>query len=127
MALQNYARLKVFVDGTELTQVTSISMQTQSGNQVVNLLNEGLGGFTEGSGMVTIEIGYAVPIGGQEHKFQQKCANKEFVTIQLVQGAEQYTGVGKYDSTDISQTAGASVEGRATWMGELAAFEGGLL
>lgn len=125
-ALQDYARIKIFIDGTELVQVTSVRYRTESGNQPVNLLNEGLGGFTPGSGMSSIEIGYAIPLGGQEHKFQQNCANREYVTIQLVIGGETFVGTGKYETTEVSQSASASVEGSASWMGELAAMQGGI-
>lgn len=125
-AIQAYARIKVFVDGTELTQITSLRVRTDSGLQPVNLMNEGLGGFTEGSGLVTIEIGYAIPIGGQEYKFQQKTADREFVTIQIIAGGETWIGTGKFDTSEFSQSVGANAEGTATWMGPLARMEGGI-
>lgn len=123
MPLQNYARLKVLIDGTEMTQITSLQMTTASGNQVVNLMGEGLGGFTEGSGSVSIEIGYAIPIGGTEYDYQVACAAKRFVTVQLVQGSNQYVGTGKFDEDSFSQSAGANAEGTITWMGELNEFQ----
>lgn len=124
MALQNYARNKVLADGTELTQVTSMQMTTSSGNQPVNLMTEGLGGFTEGSGMVAIEIGYAIPISGTEFDYQAKTANKDFVTLQVVSGANSYTGTGKFDEDSFSQSSGANAEGTVTWTGELKPFDG---
>lgn len=124
--LQNYARLKVYFDSGQLEQITSIQHSTASGNQAVDLLTEGLGGFTDGSGRCTLEIGFAVPLGGSEYPFQEKCAKKEFVTVQLISGAQQYVGVGKIEETNISQSANANLEGTCSWIGELAAFEGGL-
>jgi len=123
MALQDYAKLKCFYNNDALTQVTSLSHVTNSGNQRVDLLNEGLGGFTEGSGDVTIEVGFAVPIGGMEENFQADCANKAFVTMQFFAGKDSYIGRGKIDTVSIDQTVGSSVEGKFTWIGELKPME----
>jgi hypothetical protein len=123
MALQTYARLSIAYNGNWLTQVTSVSHTTNSGNQRVDLLNEGLAGFTPGSGDCEIEIGYAVPIGGPEDNYQQDCANKSFVTLQLQCGAVGYIGNGWIDTNKISQSTNQSVEGTATWKGELRPFE----
>jgi hypothetical protein len=123
LAQQDYARLAAFLDDNLLTQVTSISLTTNSGNQRVDLLNEGLGGFTPGSGDCTIEIGFVVPAGGLEEEFQQKCANRDFVKMQVPVGSKDYVGKGKIDTVSISQSVSASVEGSLTWIGELAALE----
>ncbi len=123
MALQNYARIKALIEGQEVTQITSLQMTTSSGNQVVNLMTEGLGGFTEGSGQVSVEIGYAIPIGGTGIDYQKLTAEKSFVTMQIVQGANQYVGTGKFDEDSFSQSSGANAEGTVTWLGELNAFQ----
>lgn len=123
MALQNYARIKILIDGQEMTQITSAQMTTASGNQVVNLMTEGLGGFTEGSGSVSIEVGYAIPIQGTEYDYQVATATKRFVTVQVVQGSNQYVGTGKFDEDSFSQSSGANAEGTVTWMGELNPFQ----
>lgn len=118
MALQNYAKLGVFYNGNAITQLTSASHVTNSGQQRVDLM-EGLGGFTPGPGDVTIEIGFAVPIGGTEDDFQEDCANGEFVTIQFGCGRKFYIGQGKLQTVSISGSAGANTEGTFTWIGEL--------
>jgi hypothetical protein len=123
VAQQDYARLAVFYNDNLLTQVTSISLTTNSGNQRVDLLNEGLGGFTPGSGDCTIEVGFVVPAGGLEEEFQQHCADREFVKMQVPVGSKDYVGKGKLDTVSISQSVNASVEGSFTWIGELAALE----
>ncbi len=124
MALQDYARLGAFYNGNALTQLTSVSIVTNSGNQRVDLMNEGLGGFTPGPGDITIEIGFAVPIGGTEDEFQEDCANRAFVTLQIPIGRKYYIGRGKIESVSISGSAGANVEGSFTWTGELKPLEG---
>ncbi len=120
MAVQSdYARLAVFYNSNALTQVTSIALNTESGQQRVDLLNEGLGGWTPGSGSVSIEIGFVIPIGGQEDEFQEDCANGTYVTMQIPVGRKSYIGKGKVTSVKISQSTNASTEGSLTFEGEL--------
>jgi len=117
--LQDHARLAIFVDQVVQIEVTSIQMTTNSGQQRVDLLNEGLAGFTPGSGDVSLQVGFAVPKGGQEYPWQQKCANGEYVSMQVILGATQYVGLGKFMDVSINQSVNASVEGTANWVGEL--------
>lgn len=117
--LQDHARLALFVDQTTMVEITSIQMTTNSGQNRVDLLNEGLAGFTPGSGDVSLQIGFAVPFGGQEYNWQQKCSNGEYVSMQVRIGAQQYAGVGKFLDVSINQSVNASVEGTANWLGEL--------
>lgn len=123
MALQDYARLVCWYNGNALVQVTSVSHVTNSGQERVNLLNEGLAGFTPGSGDCEIEIGYAVPIGGPEHTAQEDCAEGTYVTLQLSVGPLSYVGRGKILNNRINQSAAGAVEGSFSWLGELRAFE----
>jgi hypothetical protein len=117
--LQDHARLAIFVDQVVQIEVTSIQMTTNSGQQRVDLLNEGLAGFTPGSGDVSLQVGFAVPKGGQEYPWQQKCASGEYVSMQVILGATQYVGLGKFMDVSINQSVNASVEGTANWVGEL--------
>lgn len=119
MALQDYARLGVFYNSNALTQLTSIGLTTNSGQQRIDLLNEGLAGFTPGSGDCTVDIGFVVPIGGTEDTFQEDCATGTFVTLQIPIGRKSYIGRGKIQSVHVSQATNANVEGTFNWMGEL--------
>lgn len=121
--LVDHARLIILVGGTTLIEVTSIQMTTNSGQNRVDLLNEGLAGFTPGSGDVSLNISFAVPRGGQEFPFQQKCATGAYVTMQVQIGDTQYVGLGKFLDVAINQSVNASVEGTANWLGELKAVE----
>ncbi len=120
--LQDYASLKGFYNGSPITQITSLGIQTEAGVQRMELL-EGLGGYTGGSGAVTIEVGFAVPIGGMEFEFQQDCANRAFVDLQVFVGRNSYAGRGKLENVNISQSAGSSTEGTFSWTGDLKPFE----
>jgi hypothetical protein len=120
MAVQtDYAQLKAFYNGSPITQITSCSLNTEAGNQRVELMGEGLGGWTTGSGACTIEIGFVIPIGGQEFDYQQDCANHAFVDMQIFIGRNSYAGRGKISSHSVSQGTGAVTEGTFTWDGEL--------
>jgi hypothetical protein len=124
MAVQtDYAQLKGFYNGSPITQITSLSLNTEAGNQRVELMGEGLGGWTTGSGACTIEVGFVVPIGGQEFDFQQDCANHAFVDLQVFVGRNSYAGRGKLDSVNISQATSAVSEGTFTWSGELKSMD----
>lgn len=123
MALNDYAKLVLFMDGTNITQLTSVEAEWDSGQQPVNLLVEGLGGFTPGSGSVNVTIGYAVPIGGLEYAYLKKLVQGAYIDLQLGVGSEAYAGRGKIMTSRIGQSTGASVEGTATWSGQFSAPE----
>lgn len=119
---QDYAGLSVFYNGNLLEQVTSISFTTTSGQQRVELLNKGVGGFTPGSGATEVEIGFVVPIGGTEDEFQQDCVNGTFVTLQIPIGDKDFIGKGKIMEVKISQSTNAVTEGTFSWTGPLKAI-----
>jgi hypothetical protein len=121
--LQDGAKLAYFYNGNLLEWITSLDISTDSGQNKIDLLNQGLGGFTPGSGLVTISVGFAVPIGGTEDDFQQDCANGTYVTSQVVCGKKSYIGRGKLMSCKISQSVNGSTEGSFEWTGELKPFE----
>lgn len=124
MPVQDYVKLAVFYNGNALTQLSSISLTTESGQQRIDLLNEGVGGFTPGSGSCEIEVGFYVPIGGLEDAFQEDCANGAYVTLQIPIGSKDYIGRGKLMNVRISQSTGAATEGTFTWTGPLKPLEG---
>ena len=123
MALQEYARLPVFIDQAYVTQLTSVELTGESGQVAVDLLNEGLGGFTPGSGRCRIRIGFAVPIGGQEIDVWGRMKKGMIVSMQVGVGSVGYAGKGKIMSVSISQSTNASVEGTCEWEGELKDLE----
>jgi len=120
---QDFAQIGLMYGGNELKMLTSVKMTTDSGQQPVDLLNEGLSGFTPGSGRVTVDIGYAVPIGGPEAPYQQDCAAGSFVTLQVFEGALSYIGKGKIINNEVGQSTNNPMEGSCQWMGPLAPIE----
>ena len=118
MALVEYARLPLFLDGTHITQLTSVEAEWDSGQQRVDLLHEGLGGFTPGSGSVNVNVGFAVPIGGVEYPYIKRLHAGQYVDVQLGIGADVLAARGKIMSARVSQSVNASVEGSCSIMCE---------
>lgn len=117
VAQQDYAQFKAFLNGAPILNVTSVGINTESGVQPVQLLGEGLGGWTSGSGQVTIELGILIPIGGQEHPFQQMCSGEEFVEMQVFVGRESYNGRGKFTAVNLTHSTDAVASGTVTFTG----------
>ena len=119
MALQDGARLAIFVNGNALTYVTKIGLKTESGQQRIDVLNEGLVGFTPGSGACTVDVSFAIPIGGCEDEFQEQCVQGAYVTLQIPIGKKSYIGRGKIETVDITQSVNGATEGTFSWLGEM--------
>ena len=122
MALEDHARLPVFIDQDYQVVMTTISMSTNSGQQRVDTL-EGLAGFTPGSGDVSISGNYVIPVGGQQFPVQEATANGTYHTFQIGIGPKDYIGRGKFMDNEIGQSVNASTEGSLNWVGELKAIE----
>jgi hypothetical protein len=123
MALEKFARAALSLDGTWLRFITSLSMVTDGGKTPINLLEEGLAGFSIGSGSVTITAGYALPMAGQEYPFQQKVTRDEDVQAQLRWGAEQYVGLGQLTNDEKNRNVDSPTEGTVNWTGVLDEME----
>jgi hypothetical protein len=123
VAQSDYATLKLFFNSNPLQKLTSIRHRTESGQQPVELLNEGLSGFTPGAGRCTVEVGYVIPVGGPEENFQAQCKRGSYVDLQLFMGSLVYAGRGKITETEIGQSNSETVTGSFTWIGEFAEFE----
>lgn len=124
MALQDSARLKLFVNGSPSTTHTSLSKTTEGGRTRIDLMESGLAGFNEGAGEVTIEIGYAIFISGPEFDYETMAATGEFVDMQFFQGRLSYSGRGKIMNAGASQATGSAAEGKASWVGEMKPHDG---
>lgn len=125
MALESFATLKVFYDGDPLKYITSIQHVVNGEKQPVNLIEEGLAGFTPGAGNVTLAVGYAIPREGSEKDYKSDAANDVMRTLQLQEGRRYYIGMGQVMDAESSQSAGANTEGTFNWMGELKPMEEG--
>jgi hypothetical protein len=118
-AQSDFAKLACFYNGSYLAYTTSVSLGGESGQQRVELLNEGLGGFTPGSGAVTISIGFAIPIGGTEQPFWDHMQSGAYVDLQVPIGGVDYIGTGKITTVNFEQSVGSPTSGTLEWTGEL--------
>ncbi len=119
MALQNYAVTKLFYNGSPITQITRNSRAIAMNNQAIQLMNEGLGGFTDGSPEVRLEWDAPVPIGGPEFDYEGDATARAFVDMQYFIGAKSYAGRGKLESVNTEQSAGTPTSMSVVWVGEV--------
>jgi hypothetical protein len=119
----DYARQVVFINNVEATLAESFEMKTESGEQPILILNEGLAGFTPGAGQTTISGTLYVPVGGFQIDVQSFCANGEYVPIQYGVGPVAYVGTGKFTEVTISGGVNEPVKVQFTWLGEKKAME----
>ncbi len=120
MAQQDGAFMKLFVNGAPVTRASSIERVTEAGVVRIESL-EGLLGFNNGTGQVTIQWTYPIMIDGHEVPIHRMAANREYVEIQVFEGAESYAGKGKLERASSSQSVGSPAEATANWTGELRA------
>jgi hypothetical protein len=121
---QDAARFQVFM-GLEggalvfLENNTQVEMVTDAGNIKIDSINNGLSGWSDGSGSIKLNLTQWVPKGGPEFPFQQACADRAYVMVQLGVGTEAYIGIGKILTETVSQSTNAASEERVEWEGEI--------
>lgn len=118
MAMQDYARQWVEVDGIRCMQAISISLETESGKLEVYTIDGGFTGVTPGPGKCTITIEYAIPAGGYEVNFQKMVCSVGRHTIQYGTGPLSYVGEGEFMTDKQQQGVKDSASGSVTWVGE---------
>lgn len=123
MAQEDFANLAVFVDGVQLTKLTSVSLSTESGQQRIDTLVGGLAGFTPGSGETTVQLGFVVPLAGFEFNFQEAAFAGTYHSVQIIAGPYSWVGQGKFTSAEVSQSVNAATEGTATFTAEMKRFQ----
>lgn len=119
----DFARQVVFMGGQEVKVAESFEFKTESGEQPVLILNEGLGGFSPGAGQCTISGTLYVPVGGFEVPVQQWCAEGLYCEIQYGLGPVAYLAEGKFTEVTISGSTNEPVKVQFTWIGEKKAME----
>lgn len=123
MALQDFAEVGLLLDGNPLELISECRLNTESGNQTIDVIKQGLAGFSSGPGRCTITLSYPIPIGGTEYPYQKKCANKEYVTAQFFRADGDYIGTGKLQNCDEGQSTGSPTDGKVEWVGELKPYK----
>lgn len=118
MSQQDGAFIKLFVNGSPITRLSSIERTTEAGVVRIESL-EGLLGFNNGTGQVTLQFTYPIMIDGHEVDIHGMAARREYVEVQVFEGAQSYVGKGKLERASSSQSVGSPAEATANWTGEL--------
>ncbi len=105
MAQQDYALIKLFLNGAPVTQITKITRMLDAQNQPIMLMNEGLGGWSPGSGISSVEWDAPIPIGGTEFPYEELQTSRAYVDLQVFVGSRSVASRGKIQT---AQTEGAS-------------------
>lgn len=116
-------RLPVAINGTWLTNVTSVEATLDSGRTAIFTTVEGFAGFAEGAKMVTIKVTGPVPVSGPEHDAWNLANSGDWVTIQVGTGAKDFASTGKIIDSNFSGSVNAAVETSFTWQGPAADLE----
>src|SRR5687767_3833706 len=120
MAQQDYALVKLFLNGAPVTQITKITRMLDAQNQPIQLMNEGLGGWSPGSGISRVEWDAPVPLGGSEFDYEGMAARREYVDLQVFVGSRSVASRGKLQTVQTEGSSGAPSGMSITWEG---AFE----
>lgn len=123
MALQDHAVVRVMLNGNPLENITRCTLSTDSGQLPVDVLRQGLAGFTPGAGSTKVDLGYTIPISGSEHDYQGDCAVGAYIKLQVGRADKDFIAVGKILTNEESQSTGSSLEGSISWQGPLKAMK----
>ena len=123
MANTIYGQAKVFYNAAPITKITSVTYTPNPGIQPVSIMNEGLDGFSIGSGDTQIEVGFAIPATGTEFDFSRDLALHIDVRLQYSRGDKAFAGVGKLTAYSETQSDNEVLSGSFTWQGKLGFLE----
>lgn len=90
-------------DNSTLAEATSVSITVNGNNNPVTTMKKGLAGRSKGAVTVDIQVENAVPRGGLEHEFIEKCVKNENVRITHLYAGRQYIYDGYIDVVDAQQ------------------------
>lgn len=96
------AKCVVFADGVHLKHLQSASRQFESGASEI-LTFEGLLGFGDGPGGVTVNLTIAIPSTGEEFDFDAWANSQELLPLQIGFGPNVYAQLGKVLSYEESK------------------------
>lgn len=105
MALQDYTKATILLNGVVLIEATSISVDHKLGNQPINTIEKGFAGVSPGSSSVEIKIQSAVPRVGTDVDFTGIAQARTLCDVVLFARAKK--GKTKGYIMDVSESYGA--------------------
>ncbi len=104
MALDKYeGPAEVQFDQSTLAEAQSVSITVNGNNNPVTTMKKGFAGRSRGATTVEIQVENAVPKGGLEAEFIEKCVENADVVITHLYAGRQYIYEGYIDSVEATQ------------------------
>jgi hypothetical protein len=105
MALQDYTKATILVNGVVLIEATSISVDHKLGNQPINTIEKGFAGISPGSSSIEVKIQSAVPRVGTDIDFTGLARARTLLDVVLFARAKKVKTKGYI--MDVSESYGA--------------------
>lgn len=109
MALQQYAKLTLLVDGLEQLEATNVSVELNPQRNPVDTF-AGRRGYTEGAKFVSVSGNVAVPAIGLEYDFLTPTVTPTDHSIVIPIGDKQIKFNGVFQTASISQSVNSATE-----------------
>lgn len=90
-------------DNSTLAEATSVNIQINGNNNAVTTMKKGLAGRSRGAMTVNIQVENAVPKGGLEAQFIEKCVENADVRVTHLFAGKQYIYDGWIDDVQTQQ------------------------
>ena len=105
MALQDYTKATILVNGVVLIEATSISVDHKLGTQPINTIEKGFAGISPGSSSIEVKIQSAVPRVGTDIDFTGLARARTLLDVVLFARAKKVKTKGYI--MDVSESYGA--------------------
>lgn len=117
MALIDHQRMALLVDSVLQVTVNDVSVNMDSGNQMVKTLVQGLSGKTPGAKTLEIDGKWSLPVTGMEFDVATACANGTYHELQVPIGNKTIVSKGWWQSAGVQGSVDANTEVSAKFQG----------
>jgi hypothetical protein len=114
MALQTYAELKLYIDGSEQLEATNVSVEINPQRNPVDTMGKGRAGYTEGARIITVTGNAAVPAAGLEFDWFSASIKGTVHSVQVPVGNKVLKFKGVFQTSSASQSVNAATESSFT-------------
>lgn len=89
---------EIYVNGRLQAEAESSEAKVDANDNVVNTMQKGFAGFSDGAGSSTISINSAIPRAGYETDFVAAVVEKKSVVVVIKSGARRHRFEGRFQS-----------------------------
>ena len=122
MQAQLYSKIKVYINGSLLTEEAEVKLTRNSALLPVNTVNKGWAGFAVGAPSIEIEVTNAVPDAGFEYNSGPDQIGANFVQICLQAAGKSLVSNGGIMGDDLSHAVNSESKMSLRFHGEWADF-----